>query len=97
MPTPAEYRAWAEESLRWARDAMTESTRDAYIKFALVWLESAYRSERLSPQSKLQDEEPPRVEFGVAPSSAKHDEVFAAPGKRAAPTGHRRGYRRGLH
>jgi hypothetical protein len=97
MPTPADYRAWAEESLRWARDAMTESTRDAYIKFALFWLESVSRSERLSPQLQLHDEEPPRVEFRAVPSSAKHDEVFAAPGNRAVPIRHRQPHRRGLH
>ena len=86
MATAAEYRAWAEESLRWARDAMTESTRDAYIKFALLWLESASRSERLSPQRKPHDQE------RSAPISLQH-----ASAKRAAPIPHGREHRRGLH
>ena len=47
MITAAEYRAWAEESLKWAREASTENARDAYTKFAELWLESALRSERL--------------------------------------------------
>jgi hypothetical protein len=50
MTTTAEYRAWAEESLEWASKATTESEREAYTKFAEVWLESALRSEALSKQ-----------------------------------------------
>ena len=48
MITIAEYRAWAEESLKWAGEATTANERDAYIKIAEVWLQSALRSERLS-------------------------------------------------
>jgi len=48
MITAAEYRAWAEESLECARNAGSESSRDAYIKFAETWLESALRAERLA-------------------------------------------------
>ena len=48
MITAAEYRAWAEESLECARTAATESSREAYIKFAEVWFESALRAERLA-------------------------------------------------
>lgn len=92
MPTAAEYRAWAEESLRWARDAMAESTRDAYVKLAVFWLEFASRSERLSPRLELHDQEPSRVEFRSAPISLQH-----ASAKRAAPIPHGRGHRRGLH
>jgi hypothetical protein len=46
MITAAEYRAWAEESLKWAHEAATESEREAYTKSAEVWLQSALRSER---------------------------------------------------
>jgi hypothetical protein len=48
MITAAEYRAWAEESLKWAHEAATESEREAYTKSAEVWLQSALRSEQLS-------------------------------------------------
>jgi hypothetical protein len=48
MITAAEYRAWAEESLECARNADNESSRQAYIKFAEAWLESALRAERLA-------------------------------------------------
>jgi hypothetical protein len=47
MITTAEYRAWAEESLKWAGEATTANERDAYLKIAEVWLQSALRSERL--------------------------------------------------
>jgi hypothetical protein len=47
MITAAQYRAWAEESLRWAREATTKSAREAYTKCAEVWLESALRSDGL--------------------------------------------------
>jgi hypothetical protein len=36
--TAAEYRAWAEKSLECARDAANESSREAYIQFAEIWL-----------------------------------------------------------
>jgi hypothetical protein len=48
MITAAEYRAWAEESLECARTAANESSREACIKFAVIWLESALRVERLA-------------------------------------------------
>jgi hypothetical protein len=48
MITAAEYRAWADESLKWAHEATTESEREACTKSAEVWLQSALRSERLS-------------------------------------------------
>ena len=48
MITSAEYRAWAEQSFKWAREAATENEREAYTKSAEVWLQSALRSERLS-------------------------------------------------
>ena len=47
MITAAEYRAWAEESLEWARNATKESSA-AYIQWAEIWLESASRVERLT-------------------------------------------------
>jgi hypothetical protein len=98
MPRAAEYRAWAEESLRWARDAMTESTRDAYTKLAQFWLESASRSERLSPQIALEHEQPLGIEHRVVPISVKHGEVFASQGNRvAAPIPGRGRQRRRLH
>ena len=50
MITAAEYRAWAEEFLRWAGEATTANERDAYIKTAEVWLQSALRSERLAKE-----------------------------------------------
>ena len=48
MITAAEYRAWAEESLEWARIASKESSRAAYIQWAETWLELASRAERLT-------------------------------------------------
>ena len=48
MITAAEYRAWADESLKWAHEAATESEREAWTKSAEVWLQSALRSEGLS-------------------------------------------------
>jgi len=50
MTTAAEYRAWAEESLKWAGEAKTANERDAYLKIAETWLQSALRSERLSTE-----------------------------------------------
>jgi hypothetical protein len=55
MITTAEYRAWAEESLKWAGEATTANERDAHIKIAEVWLQSALRSERLSKEPPTAD------------------------------------------
>jgi len=51
MITTAEYTAWAEEALKWASEATTANERDAYIKTAEVWLQSALRSERVSQRA----------------------------------------------
>ena len=51
MITAADYREWAEESLRWAGEAKTAEEREAYIKIADTWLRSALRTERLSQES----------------------------------------------
>jgi hypothetical protein len=58
MITAAEYRAWAEESLECALNAVNESSRAAYIKFAETWLESALRGERLAALLERPSQEP---------------------------------------
>jgi hypothetical protein len=64
MITAAEYRAWAAESLEWARTARNESSREACIKFAEIWLESALRIERLSAlRDRLSEEPMPTTEY----------------------------------
>jgi hypothetical protein len=50
MITAPEYREWAEECLEWAAEAATPEERDAHIRSAEIWLQSALRSERLSKQ-----------------------------------------------
>jgi hypothetical protein len=56
MITAAEHRAWAEESLEWAGEATTPEERDAHIRSAEIWVQSALRSECLSKQ-------PPTTEY----------------------------------
>jgi hypothetical protein len=64
MITAAEYRAWAEESLEWARIASKESSRLAYIKWAEIWLELASRAERLTALIEDRSKEPtPTAEY----------------------------------
>jgi hypothetical protein len=64
MITAAEYRAWAEESLEWARIASKESSRSAYIKWAEIWLELASRAERLTALIEDRSKEPtPTAEY----------------------------------
>jgi hypothetical protein len=58
MITAAEYRAWADESLECARNAANESSRQAHIKFAETWLESALRAERLAALLERASNEP---------------------------------------
>ena len=61
MITAAEYRAWAEESLGWAQNAASESSRQTYIRWAEVWLESALRVERLADLQERLSKEPIRA------------------------------------
>ena len=59
MIMAAEYRAWAEESLEWAQIATNESSRQAYIRWAEIWLELALRAERLAAlQERLKEPTP---------------------------------------
>ena len=58
MITAAEYRAWADESLEWALSAANESSRQAYIRWAEIWLESALRVERLTALLERPPKEP---------------------------------------
>jgi hypothetical protein len=58
MITAAEYRAWAEESLEWALHASNESSRQAFIRWAEIWLESALRVERLAALQERVSKEP---------------------------------------
>jgi hypothetical protein len=41
MATAAEYRQWAEECFKWARDASDEDVRESYSKMGQHWLECA--------------------------------------------------------
>jgi hypothetical protein len=50
MVTAADYRALAEQCLKWAGEAVTRQERDAQIRSAEIWIQSALRSERLSKQ-----------------------------------------------
>ena len=58
MITAAEYHEWAEESLEWALNATNESTRQAYIRWAEIWLESALRVERRVTLQERRSKEP---------------------------------------
>ena len=45
MATAAEYRQWAEECFKWARNASDEDVRQSYLKIGQLWLEHAARTE----------------------------------------------------
>jgi len=57
MITAEEYRVWAAESLKWAGEAATPEERDAHIRSAEIWIQSALRSERLSKQPPTTEHE----------------------------------------
>jgi hypothetical protein len=44
MTTPNEYRKFAEECLRWARDAKTDAERKAFLDMARAWTQAAART-----------------------------------------------------
>jgi len=45
MATADEYRNWAEDYFKWAREAPNANVRVAYVKMAQLWLECAYQIE----------------------------------------------------
>ena len=47
MKTAAEYRAMAEECLKWAREARTSEVRASYSQLAQVWLDAVYKLDGL--------------------------------------------------
>jgi hypothetical protein len=43
VKTAAEYRAMAQECIRWADDAYTDEVRESYLQLAQIWLNTASR------------------------------------------------------
>ena len=41
MTTPQEYRQYAEECLRWAREAEDETQRQRFLEIASAWVQAA--------------------------------------------------------
>jgi hypothetical protein len=58
MTTAAKLRAWAEESLEWSQIATNESSRQTFIRWAEIWLESALRVERLASLAEYRSKGP---------------------------------------
>ena len=49
MKTAAEYRAMAEECLRWAGEAKAKEVRVSLLQLAQVWLDAASKLDGLPP------------------------------------------------
>ncbi len=49
MKTAAEYRAMAEECLKWAREAQTNEARASLRQLAQIWLAAAAKLDDLPP------------------------------------------------
>jgi hypothetical protein len=47
MSKAEQFRQYAEEALRWARQSKTEKEKQAYTDLALTWTEAALRSEHI--------------------------------------------------
>lgn len=43
MKTAAEYRAMAEECIKWAGEAYTDEVRESYLQLARIWLDTSSR------------------------------------------------------
>ena len=43
MKTAAEYRAMAEECIKWAGEAYTDEVRESYLQLARIWLDTVFR------------------------------------------------------
>jgi hypothetical protein len=49
MITAAEYRAMADECLKWAREARADEVRVSLLQLAQVWLDAATKLDDLPP------------------------------------------------
>ena len=47
MSKADQFRQYAEEALRWARQSKTEKEKQAYIDLALTWTQAAVQSEHI--------------------------------------------------
>ena len=47
MTKPNQFRQYAEEALRWGRQAKTEKEKQAYTDLALTWRQAAVQSEEI--------------------------------------------------
>jgi hypothetical protein len=57
MKTAAEYRALAEECLKWARETHDNAVRKGYLKLAQVWLDAASQRDGL-PAIRIAPDDP---------------------------------------
>ena len=55
MKTAAEYRAMAEECVKWAREARTNEVRMSLLQLAQVWLDAASKLDGLPPTQTAPD------------------------------------------
>jgi hypothetical protein len=46
LPTPTEYRNFADECLGWANKVRSQERRNALLEFARTWMQMALRIER---------------------------------------------------
>ena len=47
MSKADQFRQYAEEALRWARQSKTEREKQAYTDLALTWMQAAVQSEHI--------------------------------------------------
>jgi hypothetical protein len=47
MSKADQFRQYAEEALRWARQSKTEKEKQAYTNLALTWTQAAVQSEHI--------------------------------------------------
>jgi len=47
MKSSAEYRAYAEKCVEWAKDAHSQEERAALLEMARTWLDAAHTADRL--------------------------------------------------
>jgi hypothetical protein len=58
MKTAAEYRAMAEECIKWAAEAYTDEVRESYLQLARIWLDTASRLDGLPATETEQPTKP---------------------------------------
>ncbi len=58
MTTPEEYRRYADECMKWAREAKSDKDRETFLELASAWLQAAAIGDGNPPIARSDPQQP---------------------------------------